>query len=72
MAKWNGTVKKSELEMGVWVLEADDGVTYQLEGVDQKVLKHGIRAEVEGEVDGEAMGFAMVGPILRVKQLKPR
>jgi len=64
--KLTGKVVYRDIETGVWVLEADDGRTYQLEGGDRKLKKDGHRVEVHGEVDAERMTVAMVGPVLNV------
>jgi hypothetical protein len=66
--KLSGKVAYKDVETGVWVLEGDDGKTYQLAGGDRKIKKDGARIEVEGDVDGERMGLAMVGPTLIVKR----
>lgn len=58
----NGTVVFRDLETGVWVLEADDGVTYLLAGGDRKIKKAGARIEATGEVDDQSLTHAMVGP----------
>lgn len=65
--KLTGKVAFKDLETGVWVLEGDDGRTYQLAGGDRKLKKAGARVEAEGEVDQGAVGFAMVGPKFVVK-----
>ena len=67
MSKFRGTVRRSDLEGGHWQLEADDGTTYVLEGATKPIEQDGVKAEVDGAVDDQAMGFAMTGPILRVK-----
>ena len=67
MAKYRGTVRRNELEGGHWQLVAEDGTTYVLEGAPGAIEKDGARVEVDGTVDEEAMGFAMTGPILKVK-----
>jgi cob(I)alamin adenosyltransferase len=64
--KLTGKVVYRDIEMGVWVLEGDDGRTYQLAGGDRKLKKDGHRVEVQGEVDEEVMTAAMVGPVLNV------
>jgi cob(I)alamin adenosyltransferase len=66
--KLSGKVAYKDIETGVWVLEGDDGKTYQLAGGDRKIKKDGARIEVEGDVDGERVGLAMVGPTLTVKR----
>jgi hypothetical protein len=67
MAKFRGTVRRSDLEGGYWQLESDDGTTYVLEGVTAGIEQDGARVEIDGAIDKGAMGFAMTGPILRVK-----
>ncbi len=46
--KLTGTVSLRDLEGGVWVLEGDDGRTYELVGGDGKLRTKGSRIEVEG------------------------
>ena len=67
MAKYRGTVRRNDLEGGHWQLEADDGNTYVLEGASGSLTQDGAKVEIDGAVDEEAMGFAMTGPILKVK-----
>jgi hypothetical protein len=67
MAKYRGTIRKSDLEGGHWQLEADDGTTYVLEGAPAGVTHDGAKVELDGQVDDDAMGFAMTGPTLKVK-----
>jgi cob(I)alamin adenosyltransferase len=64
--KLTGRVVYRDLEGGVWVLEGDDGRTYQLAGGDRKIKKDGQRIEVDGQVDSHAMTIHMVGPVLNV------
>ena len=52
-----------------WVLHADDGQQYQLTE-DLPEEADGDRVVVEGTVDDSAMGFSMVGPILKVARLR--
>lgn len=68
--KLSGTVQFKDLETGIWVLEGDDGKTYLLAGGDRKIKKSGARIEAEGDVDADAMGFAMVGPKFVVKSYR--
>ena len=67
MAKFRGTVRRSDLEGGHWQLEAEDGETYVLEGATGPIASDGARVEIDGAVDEDAMGIAMTGPILKVK-----
>ncbi|MET0402043.1 MAG: DUF5818 domain-containing protein [Cystobacter sp.] len=64
--KLTGRVVFRDIETGVWVLEGDDGRTYQLAGGDRKIKKDGQRIEAQGEVDADALTTAMVGPVFTV------
>ena len=66
--KVKGTIRRSEVEGGHWVLEADGGDRYQLSG-ELDGAKDGMRAEVEGKVDKQAMSFGMMGPQLAVQKI---
>jgi hypothetical protein len=68
--KVSGKVSFKDVETGVWVLEGDDGKTYQLAGGDRKIKKDGQRIEAEGDVDNDSLGIAMVGPRFVVKSYK--
>ena len=69
MTKLSGTIKKSDLEGGHWLLVTKDGAQYQLEGA--KGIKDGEHVVVEGKVERAAMGIGMTGPILKVKKVMP-
>jgi hypothetical protein len=66
--KLKGTIRRSDLEGGLWVLETDGGEHYQLTGAIDGA-KDGLRAEVEGKVDKQAMGIGMVGAHFAVQKL---
>ena len=67
--KLKGTIRRSALEGGLWTLETDGGDRYQLVGAVDGV-KDGMKAEVEGSVDRNAMGIGMVGPQLAVTAVR--
>ena len=69
MAKLKGKVVRSDLEGGFWTLEAEDGSTYKLEGGGADLLKTGVRAEIDGQLE-EAMGIGFGSPVLSVKKYK--
>ena len=62
-----GKVAFRDIETGIWVLEGDDGKTYQLDGGDRKIKKDGGRIEAEGDVVKDAVTIGMVGPVFEVK-----
>jgi Protein of unknown function (DUF5818) len=66
--KLKGTIRRSDLEGGHWMLHTDSGDQYQLTGSITDA-KDGMRAEVEGKVDKGAMGIGMMGPQFAVQKL---
>lgn len=70
MAKYTGTVRRTDLEGGHWTLVTDQGVVYQLTGGGADLLQDGVRAEVDGRIADQQMGIAMVGDLLEVKSYR--
>ena len=69
--KLKGTIRRSDLEGGQWVLETQNGERYQLTG-SLAGCQDGLVAEVEGKVDKSAMGIGMMGPHLNVQKITAR
>jgi hypothetical protein len=69
--KLKGTIRRSDLEGGHWVLETDGGERYQLAG-SLGSCKDGLVAEVEGKVEKDMMGIGMTGPTLTVQKITAR
>ena len=69
MGKFTGTVKRSDLEGGHWLLETADGDQYQLDRTDG--LEDGQQVEIEGKVDKGMMGIGMTGPTIKVTKITP-
>jgi hypothetical protein len=67
--KLKGTIRRNPLEGGMWTIETDGGDRYQLVGATDGV-KDGMKAEVEGSVDRDAMGIGMVGPHFKVQSVR--
>lgn len=65
-----GTVERRDIEGGVFVFKADDGTVYALAGGDRGLRKDGARLELDGKVDADAVGIAMVGPVFRVTRYR--
>ncbi len=70
MAKYTGTVKKNDIEGGVWELHTSDGERYQLRGGDDNLRVTGQKVEVEGKIDRGGFGIGMTGPYLDVSSWK--
>jgi hypothetical protein len=69
--KLKGTIRRTDLEGGHWVLETEGGERYQLTGALES-CKDGLLANVEGSVNRNAMGFGMTGPQLTVQKITAR
>ena len=70
MTTFKGTGRKSDLEGGLWLLQADDGTRYQLRGNEPGLCVDGQRVVIEGSVAKDAMGIGMSGPALDVRSWK--
>jgi hypothetical protein len=70
--KLTGTVRRSDLEGGLYQLHADDGVIYELDHqLDDALLRRdGARVEIDGTIDKQAVSFTMTGPRLRVRAVR--
>jgi hypothetical protein len=66
--KLKGTIRRSDLEGGQWILVAEDGEQYQLNGA-LGTAKDGMHAEVEGKVDKGTMSFGMMGAHFTVNKI---
>jgi hypothetical protein len=67
--KLKGTIRRNDLAGGHWTIETDGGETYQLVG-STEAAKDGMKAEVEGKVDKDAMGIGMTGAHFKVEKIK--
>ena len=66
--KLKGTIRRSDLEGGQWILIVESGEQYQLSGA-LAGAKDGTNVEVEGKVDKGAMSFGMTGSQFTVSKL---
>lgn len=66
---WTGRLERRDVGMGAWVLVTDRGEQLQLVGPVPPELR-GRAVVVEGAT-ADALGAAMVGPIIQVKRVRP-
>jgi len=66
--KLKGTIRRSDLEGGHWILVVENGEQYQLNGAVGSP-KDGQSVEVEGNIDKGAMSFGMMGAQFTVNKL---
>ncbi len=64
-----GTVKKSDLEGGIWILETPKGI-YQLKGGPMNLYKEGQKVTLRGKVRRDILGIGMVGPVFEVHEME--
>jgi len=69
MSKLTGVLQHSDLEGGMWLLQADNGDQYQLAG-HTKGLQDGKRVELDGRIEQNQMSFGMGGTIFTVRSVK--
>jgi hypothetical protein len=66
-----GTVQRSDLGAGTWVLVTRDGTTYEiLKGAPHDLLQPGLQVKVKGQVREDVMTIAMIGSVLEVKSFE--
>jgi hypothetical protein len=66
LPKYVGTIQRTDLEGGSWLLLSDKGVTYQIKGGDDALRVDGARVEIEGRIATKQLGIAMMGDVLEV------
>ena len=67
--KLRGRLTKQFFGGDVWVLQADDGAQYQLNGQVPAKLE-GQQVEVDAKPAKQGFGFSMVGDVLDVQKIK--
>jgi hypothetical protein len=67
--KLKGKIGRSDLEGGFYTF-SDGKETYKLEGGGKDLLKDGVNAEIDGQVQKDAMGIGFGSPVLKVKTYK--
>lgn len=63
-----GTLKREFFGGPVWVLQSDEGASYQLKGKVPDKLE-GLRVRVDAEPAEQGFGFSMVGEVLELKAI---
>ncbi|MCD4782768.1 MAG: hypothetical protein K8T10_02940 [Candidatus Eremiobacteraeota bacterium] len=69
MKQIKGTVRKSEIEGGIWVLETKKGDVYQLKDGPVDLYQNGKHVNIRGKVRKDILGIGMVGPIFEVHEV---
>ena len=66
-----GTIQRQGLGPGTWALVTEQGESYELyQGAPDELLKSGLKVKVKGQVREDVMTFAMIGPVLEVKDFE--
>ena len=69
MKQLKGTVRKKDIEGGVWVLEEKNGNVFQLKGGPVDLYQNGMKVTIKGKVQKDILGIGMMGPVFEVKQM---
>lgn len=65
-----GTLRREQFVDETWILDADDGQSYQLVGEIPSGLI-GRKVRVQGERADAGFGFAMAGEVIAVRAIRP-
>lgn len=66
----SGTVVWRTVEGGVWVIEADNGTTYNPIDLPEDYQVDGLRVHFEGQLRTDMMGIHMVGPLIEITSIR--
>ena len=71
MAKYKGTIGRSDLEGGFWSIKGDDGKTYDpVSGMPTEFQKEGLRVRVEAVPRPDMVSVHMVGTLVEIKKIE--
>ena len=65
-----GKIEWQELGMGVWVLVADEGTTYELKDPPSDLCQTQAKVKIVGQIRDDVMTLAMVGTVLEVSSFE--
>jgi hypothetical protein len=65
-----GTVQRSPMGPGVWVLVTPESQTYQLYRPAKSLLQEGLAVRATGRIRDDVMTVAMVGPVFEVQDFE--
>lgn len=65
-----GKIERQELGMGVWVLAADGGTTYELKDPPADLCQPQAKVRIIGQIRDDVMTLAMVGSVLEVSSFE--
>lgn len=62
-----GKIEKKGFGFGTWALVSEDGTTYELHKLPEKLKQDRDRVTVTGQIKPDVMTLAMIGPVLEVQ-----
>ena len=68
--QFDGAVAYTDLEGGAWVIQADEGTTYEPVNLAAEDREEGLRVRVWADVREEMASTLMVGPIIEIRRLE--
>ena len=68
--QFDGAVAYTDLEGGAWVIQADEGTTYEPVNLAAEDREEGLRVRVWADRREEMASTLMVGPIIEIRRLE--
>lgn len=68
--KFNATMRRYNIEGGIWLAETTDGRKFQLSSEVPELMRDGVKFSAVGELDNQTIGIGMVAPYLKIEQYK--
>lgn len=65
-----GVIDRKGFGTGTWVIDSEQGETYELHNPPSELQKKGLKVKVEGKIRDDIMTLAMIGPVLEVKKFE--
>lgn len=66
-----GTIQRTTLGMGAWILVTPQGETYELHRPPADLRQEGLTVTIHGQIQGDRVTTTMVGPVLTVETFTP-
>lgn len=70
--QFDGTVRYIDIEGGAWVIEGEDGTTYEPIGLPEEFRQEGLPVRVWAEREEDRVSIRMVGPIISIVHIERR
>lgn len=70
--QFEGVVQYRQIEGGAWVIESEEGTTYEPSDLPEEYREEGLRVRVWANRLDDQVSFRMVGPIISIERIERR